>query len=367
MKVQLRKPFFPDDSIKRIQDNIAKAIKNGRLTLGKNLEVFEKEFAKYMGTKYACGVSSGTSGLHLSMLGLGVKDGDEVIVPDKTFISTANAAIYCNAKPVFCDVDEHAFQIDPTKLKKLITKKTRAIIPVHLAGNVCEMDEILEIAQGSNIPIVEDAAHAHGSTYKGKKAGSFGKLGVFSLYPDKIMASSDGGILVTNDKSIYEKIMLLRNVGRKNLGKYDFSVIGYNYRMNEIQAILAAEQLRLLPHMIKRRREIAAIYDSELATMRMLRIQQIQPYVKSAYYAYVLRLIKGNLEELRKKLAKHGIESSPMFASLHKTGPYQKLSDKTKCPVSEKLDNQTFTIPLHPGMTNIQVNYVIKNIKKILD
>lgn len=369
MEIQLRKPFFPQKSILKIQKEIAKAIKNGRLTLGNNLETFEKDFAKYLGIKYACGVSSGTAGLHLSLLGLDIKNGDEVIVPAKTFISTANAAVYCNARPVFCDVDEHTFQMDPKKLVKLITKKTKAIIPVHLGGNVCEMNEILDIAKKYNITIIEDAAHAHGSTYNGKKTGTFGMMGVFSLYPDKIMASSDGGIVVTNSYSLYEKIMLLRNVGRKNLGKYDFSAIGYNYRMNEIQAILAIEQLHLLPNMIKRRREIAAAYDSSFENIKKLEIQKIYPNVKSSYYAYILRLTKGNLNSFRKKLSEKKIETSPMFISLHKTRPYQKMYGKTTnlCPVSEMLDTQTFTIPLHPGMSDNQVNYVIKQIKKILD
>jgi len=369
IQIQLRKPFFPQRSILTIQKKIAKAIKNGRLTLGSNLEEFEKDFAKYLGVKYACGVSSGTAGLHLSLLGLDVKSGDEIIVPSKTFISTANAAVYCNAKPIFCDVDEYTFQMDPKKLEKLITKKTKAVIPVHLGGNVCDMSKILDIAKKYNVAIIEDAAHAHGSTYNEKKAGTFGMMGVFSLYPDKIMASSDGGIMVTNNNSLYEKIMLLRNVGRKNLGKYDFSAIGYNYRMNEIQAILAIEQLHLLPDMIKRRREIAFAYDSAFKNMKKLEIQKIYPNVKSSYYAYILRLTKGNLDNFRKKLSEKKIETSPMFTSLHKMKIYQKMYGKTinTCLVSEMLDTQTFTIPLHPGMSNGQVNYVIRQIKNILD
>lgn len=368
MNIQLRKPFFPPFSIAKIERKITRAIKSGRLALGKNVESFESKFAKYLGVKYACAVSSGTAGLHLSLLSLDIKSGQEVIVPAKTFISTANAAIYCNARPIFCDVDEYTFQIDPAKLKKLITKKTRAIIPVHLGGNVCDMEEIEEIGRAHNIDIIEDAAHAHGSTYNGKKAGSFGTLGIFSFYPDKIMASSDGGMVVTNDHGLYEKILLLRNVGRKNLGKYNFSIIGYNYRMNEIQAILANEQLRLLPMMIKRRREIASAYDLELKKLESLRIQKIPTNVKSSYYAYILRLVKGDLDKLRKKLFKSEIETSPIFESLYKTKPYEDLFGKRTglCPISEKLDGQTFTIPLHPGMTNVQVNYVIKNIKRLL-
>ena len=368
MKIQVRKPFFPEKSIVKIVQQIHFTLKSGQLTLGKKVELFENKFAKFQGMKYGIAVSSATAGLHLALLSLKIKEKDEVIVPAKTFISTANAAIYCNANPIFCDVDEETFQIDPLKLKKMITKKTKAIIPVHIAGNICRMDQILEIASAHNIPVIEDAAHAHGATLNQKKAGSFGKIGVFSFYPDKVMASSDGGIVVTNNSHIYDQIVLLRNVGRSKLGKYDFSIIGYNYRMNEIQAIIALEQLKLLPMMLKRRRELAKIYDDLLDSVKNIKKQKILPDVKPSYYAYVLRLIKGNLSFLRNNLLKKGIETSPMFTTLYKTKPYLKLikTVKKKCPVSEKLDIQTFTIPLHPGLPDKQVEYVCKKIKQLV-
>ena len=367
MKIQLRKPFFPQESIERIQIKVEKILKGGRLTLGKEVELLESKFSKYLDTKYAVSVSSATAGLHLSLLSIGIGREHEVIVPSKTFISTANAAIYCNAKPIFCDVDEKTYQINPLKLKKLISKKTKAIIPVHLGGNVCPMEEILEIANQHNLSIIEDCAHAHGSTYNTKKAGTFGKMGVFSFYPDKIMASADGGIIVTEDESIYEKLLLLRNVGRKKLGQDDFFEIGYNYRMNEIQAAITLEQLRILPKMIQRRREIAKIYDSELREIENLQIPLISPNIKSSYYAYILRLQKGNLEKFLHKLSKRGIETSLMFLSIYRHKAYEKLFGKKNglCPISERLDKETFTIPLHVGMNDKQVKYVVEEIKKI--
>ncbi len=367
MKVQLRKPFFPKRSIIKIEKKIRKILEDGRLTLGNNVRLFESNFAKFQGMKYSIGVSSATAGLHLSLLSINIKKGDEVIVPSKTFISTANAALYCNAMPIFCDVDEETFQLEPSKLKKLISKKTRAIIPVHLGGNICHMDEIVKIAEKYNIKVIEDASHAHGSIFNGKKAGSLGNLGVFSFYPDKIMASGDGGIVVTNNKDLYEKIILLRNVGRNTLGKYDFSVIGYNYRMNEIQAVIVNEQLYQLPQMLKKRRKIASIYDFEFENIQNLKKQKIFPHIKSSYYAYIMRLRKGNLKILRKELSKKGIETSPMFISIYNSRPYIKLFGKRRglCPISEKLDNQTFTIPLHVGLLDEEVDYVVKNIKKI--
>ena len=365
MHVQLRKPFFPQKSIIKIKNDITKVLKIGRLTLGENLSSFEQKFAKYVGVKHAVGVSSGTAALHLSLKSLDIGINDQVIVPAKTFISTAHAVTYCQAKPVFCDVEEDTFQMNPSKLNKLITKKTKAIIPVHLGGNVCNMNEILEISKKYNIPIVEDAAHAHGSTLDNQKAGSFGLLSAFSFYPDKVMASSDGGMVVTDNKKLQDKIMLLRNVGRKNIGEYDFSIIGYNYRMNEIQAIIAKEQLTLLPRMLQIRRKIASIYNSEFSGLKSLKIQKIHSNIKSSYYAYIMKLSTGNLTKLRNRLQKNGIETSPMFVTIYKTKPYRFLGMKKKlCPISEKLDKQTFTVPLHPGMTNTQIDRVIKEIKK---
>ena len=363
--IRLRRPYFPEDSIKKIQRNIGKALRNGRLTLGENVTKFEKKFAKFNGSKFACGVSSATAGLHIALLSLGIKQNDEVIIPSKTFISTANAAVYCNAKPIFCDVQEDTFQIDPNQVKKLITKRTKAIIPVHIAGNICDMNELLDISNQNNIPIVEDAAHAHGATYHRKKAGSFGVTGVFSFYPDKVMTSADGGIIVTNDSEIYEKALEFRNVGRKYLGEYDYNVIGYNYRMNEPQAILLNEQLSLLPSMLKRRREIAKIYDEQLKNVKNLVGQKIQKFVKSSYYAYVLRLTKGDLDNLRMKLSKKRIETSPMFTSVYKIKAYRDILGNTPtCSVGEKLDEQTFTIPLHPGLTDNEINIITNEIKK---
>ena len=230
-----------------------------------------------------------------------------------------------------------------------------------------QLKEILEISERHSIPVIEDCAHAHGSTLNNKRAGSFSNLGVFSFYPDKIMASSDGGIIVTNNRSYYEKLLLFRNVGRKKLGQDVFSEIGYNYRMNEIQAILALEQLRILPNMVKRRRTMASIYDSEFKGLKYLQIPKIPSNVKSSYYAYVMRLTRGDLSKFLQRLALRGIETSLIFISVYRHKAYENLFGKRigLCPVSEKLDKETFTIPLHPGLFNNEINYVIKEIKKL--
>jgi|TARA_B110000014_G_scaffold264030_1_gene262980 perosamine synthetase len=363
--IKLRKPYFPKKNIQKIQKKISEALRNGQLTLGKNVDIFEKGFSRYTKSRFGSGVSSATAGLHISLLSLGIKQNDEVIVPAKTFISTANAAVYCNAKPIFCDVQEDTFQMDPEQIRKLITKKTKAIIAVHLGGNVCDMKQMLEVSDKFNIPIIEDASHAHGATYNKKQAGTFGKIGVFSFYPDKVMGSADGGIVITNNSEIHEKILELRNVGRKKLGEYDYNIIGYNYRMNELQAILLNEQLRLLPTILRKRRHIAKIYDDELENIQNLFKQKIDRTVNSSYYAYILRLSDIDLDKIQKKLYKKGIETSPMFTTIYKMKAYQKIVPRIgACKISEKLDNQTFTIPLHPGLTENDVLRVIREIKK---
>ena len=364
MKIQVRKPYFPNSSRISIHNEIENLLKSGRLTLGPKVKKLEKDFSRFLGVKYAVAVSSATAGLHLSLLSLDIGNDDEVIVPAKTFISTANSALFCNAKPIFVDVEESTFQLDPKKLEKAITKKTKAVMPVHLGGNVCNMKEILKITKQYNLKVVEDAAHAHGSKFCNKYAGTFGDLGVFSFYPDKVMASSDGGIIVTNNKKLYNKLLLLRNVGRAEIGKYDYTEIGYNYRMNEIQAVLALEQLKILPHILKIRREIAKKYNEVFTNHPNIEIQKISENVESSYYAYVVKVKKGNFNQFRKKLLKNGIETSPMFQTVYKTKIYKKIFKNLKiCKISEDLDDKTFSIPLHPGLTKKEIDYIIKHSK----
>lgn len=357
--MQLRRPFFPPDSSERILSRVKDALNSGVLTLGPNVKKFEEDFGKYLGMSHVLGVTSATAGLHLAMLALEIHDG-EVIVPSKTFVSTANAPIYCGAKPVFCDIDSETYNMDPNFLKKLISPKTRAIIPVHVAGHPCDMDEIMEIANSKGIPVVEDAAHAHGAEYKGRKCGTMGIIGVFSFYPDKIMASSDGGAVVTNDKRLADRIHLFRNVGRQALGQYDVLEIGYNYRMNEMQAILVSEQLSLLPEMLKARRALARRYDGNLLDVDGIITPPVKGYAMHSYYAYVIRVPKFDQEKFRKYLSENGVESSPMFKPVYLSSRYLGMYSEFKPglnPISEKISQETASIPLHPGLTEEDIDY----------
>lgn len=359
-RVQLRKPYFPSESIDRILDNVRASLESGILTLGPHTRRFEENFARYLGCSRVLGVTSATAGLHIALLALGIASG-EVIVPSKTFVSTANAPIYCGAKPVFCDIDPSTYNMDTNYLKQAITEKTKAIIVVHIAGHPCEMDEIMELAQSRAIPVIEDAAHAHGAEYKNRKCGTIGDIGVFSFYPDKILSSSDGGAVVTNDEKVAEKVHLLRNIGRPALGQYDVLEIGYNYRMNEMQAILANEQLSLLPFMLEKRRTLAERYNRNLKDIDGMIVPYSKPYVRHSYYAYVIRVLGIERIIFKNILLEKGVESSPMFDPVYLSTRYLNMYEEYKAglnPVSEQVSKETISIPLHPALGESDVDYV---------
>jgi perosamine synthetase len=327
---------------------------------------FEKSFSTKLGIHHALGVSSATAGLHMAMLALDIKDGDEVILPAKTFVSTANAIVFCRGRPVFCDVDEKTMNMDPVSLKKKITSKTKAVIPVHVAGQPCNMDEIVEICGSNAIHIVEDSAHAPYALYKGRPAGTFGVIGVYSFYPDKVIASCDGGMVVSNDRTVAEKLHLLRNVGRRALGDPEVHMLGYNYRMNEFQAALALEQLNILNDILEKRRFLASYYDELLSNMRTVEIPFLAPNRDHDYYAYIIRLLNTEGQSFQFELSKQGIETSIMFEPVYLHDPYIKLygDQRGSCPVAERMTYERISIPLHPQLKSSDLDYVVDVIRK---
>jgi len=250
-----------------IKDQIDSGLKNvfekGNFILGQEEKDFEAEFAAYCGVQFGVGVNSGTDALYLALTALDVDVGDEVIIPDFTFIATALCISYTGAKPVFVDIEEETYNIDPQKLKEAITDKTKAVIPVHLYGQPANMDEITAIAQKRNVAVVEDAAQSHGATYKGRSIGSLGDIACFSFYPTKgLGAFGDGGMIVTDKEDIYEKLLMLRNYGRKS--RYEHKIKGYNSRLDTVQAVILSAKLKFLNDWNKMRGERAAQYSSYL-------------------------------------------------------------------------------------------------------
>jgi len=277
---------------------LGKIFDAGWIGMGPKTKEFEEKFAKYIGVKYAVALNSATAALHLANLVLGIKDGDEVIVPAMTFVSTALAPLYCGATPVFADIEEDTLCIDPKDIERKITKNTKAIIPVHYGGHACKMDEIMEIAQKYGLKVIEDAAHATGAKYKGKMLGSIGTLGCFSFHAVKNLPTGDGGMLVTDDEKIYKELLKLRWVGidkdtfardkgKKYSWQYSVDEIGFKYHMNDITSVIGLAQLKVLNVHNKIRRDIAKKYDKAFKNISWIKIPVEKELFKEFIFLYV--------------------------------------------------------------------------------
>lgn len=351
---------------KNLEKEIDKAIKDvllrGDLILREDVEKFEKNLASFVGVKYAVGVNSCTDALIFSLMAAGIKEGDEVITVSHTFFATIEAIVHVGASPILVDVGQD-FLMDPEKLEKAITKKTKAIMPVHLNGRVCDMEKIMKIARKYKLVVIEDAAQALGASFKNKKAGSFGLAGCFSFYPAKLLgALGDGGAVIINSKEIAEKIKLLRNHGQKS--KTEITMYGFTSRLHNLQAAVLNVKIKYLPKWIRRRREIAGIYSKGLSGVAGIKLPPLPGSDKKhfdVFQNYVLKAQKRN--ELFKYLKSRGVETlikDPI------SNHWQKglgLSN-FKLPVTERLAKEVISLPMYPELTNEQVNYTITCVRE---
>lgn len=364
IKIPLAKPLIDESEL----NNVIEAVKSGWISSkGEFIKKFEERFARYCGVKYGVSTSNGTAALHLALVALGIKRGDEVIVPDLTFIAAANAVTYCNAKPVFVDVHRDYWCIDPAKIKEKITSKTKAIIVVHLYGHPCDMDTIIDIAQKHHLYIIEDVAEAHGAEYKGKKVGSFGDISCFSFYGNKIITTGEGGMCLTNNEELAEKMRILRDHGMNPNRKYWHDVIGFNYRMTNLQAAIGLAQLQKIDELIEEKRRIAKLYAEylkDLAEKNMITLHPEMEWAKCVYWLYSI-LIEDKFgisrDQLIRRLEDHGIETRPFFYPIHKLPPYQHDGDYK---VSEKLSRNGINLPSYALMREEDIAFVAENIKK---
>jgi len=346
------------------KEAVLKVLKSGKYILGENVKLFEQEFADYCGARYAVGISSGTEALHLALVACGVGEGDEVITVANTYIATVFAISYTGARPVLVDVDPESYTIDVEKTEEAITPRTRAIIPVHLYGQCADMDPILELAKKYNLKVIEDAAQAHGAMYKGRKAGSMGDIGCFSFYPVKNLgACGDGGAVVTNDKDLFEKIRILRYMGQKI--KYTNLMIGYQQRLDEIQAAILRVKLKYLSEWNEKRRRWAAFYDQLLADLDLI-LPKTKEYNEHVYHLYVIR-VKGR-DTFRANLEDHGIETQIHYPkAVYQQPAYSSLGYSSDTfPITEELTQEIVSLPMHPHLTEEEVRYVAGTIRKIL-
>lgn len=353
---------------------------NGWLTSGPKVREFEELFAKRHNVKHALAVTSATTALHLALVALDVKAGDEVIVPAFTWVSTANVVLYCGATVVFADVDPHTFNIDPADLKRRITPKTKAIIPVHLFGLCANMDEIKAIA--GNIPLVEDGACAAGAAYKGTPAGALGTIGCFSFHPRKSVTTGEGGMITTNDDHLAEVIGMLRNHGasiseeQRHHGPRpyilpDFNMLGYNYRMTDLQGAVGVVQIKKLDQFIDEREKWAAYYTKELASIPWLRTPKYGADYKHGWQSFVTFVDEAKApmsrNDIMEKLQEQGISTRPGTHAVHMLNYYkEKYGLKaTDYPGAQAANDYSMAIPLHNRMVEADFAYVVQILKSL--
>jgi dTDP-4-amino-4,6-dideoxygalactose transaminase len=349
-----------DTAVKRVIDS-------QHFILGPEVEAFEKEVATYCGTKYAVGVANGTDALVLALKALGIGPGDEVITTPFTFFASAECVSILGAKPVFVDIDPKTYCINPELIEDKITKKTKAIIPVHLFGQCADMDRILEVARINNLKVIEDTAQAMGATYKSKQAGSMGDIGTLSFFPSKNLGGfGDGGMVITNDKEIADKIKMLRVHG--STARYMHSVVGTNSRLDALQAAILRVKLKYLDKWLDGRRKVAEYYNTHLNNISTPSTTLITPftppYNTHTYHLYVLR-VKPSPEKLSKHLNDAGIEARTYYPiPLHLQECYKDLGYKSgSLPESEAASPQTVAIPLYPELGAESTESIVKTIK----
>jgi perosamine synthetase len=374
MKI-LKVPYFVPWITKEDKKSLMDVLNQRWLTNGPILQKFEYAFSKFIKSKYSIGVSNATHGLHLCLRSLGVGPGDEVIVPTMTFASTADVVTYCGAKPILVDVDMDTFNVSTFQIKKKINKKTKAIMPVHYGGQACDMDEIISISKKFSLKIVEDCAHALGSTYDKKKCGNIGDLGCFSFYPTKIITTGEGGMVTTNSLQLSKKISQLRSHGMSKLPpereksaawKYDIVDLGYNYRLDEIRASLGYSQFQRISEINRLRIKIAKKYDLQLAKIKGVIIPKRKTNRNHIYHLYTIKITDDfplTRDELFIKLNKFGIGSSVQYPPLHLMTYNKNKFKKSEFPNANQLKDQIISLPIFPTMKNVDINYVVSTIK----
>jgi len=362
IKIPIAEPDLSNEELKNVID----AVKSGWISSqGEYVSKFEREFAEYCGAKYGISTFNGTTALHLALKAIGVENGDEVIVPDLTFIATANTVKYCNAKPVFVDSHPEYWCMDPEEIEKRITKKTKAIIPVHLYGHPCDMDAIIDIARNHDIYVIEDAAEAHGAEYKGKRVGSMGDIGCFSFYGNKIVTTGEGGMCTTNNEELAEKMNLLKNHGMDPERRYWYNTIGYNYRMTNLQAAVGVAQLNKIEKFIEIKRKNAELYNSLLEGIDGMTPPPEMPWAKNVYWMYSVLIDEEKFgidrDKLMKELEKEGIETRPFFYPMHTLPPHLR---NEKYPVAEFLSKRGINLPSAVTLKREEVEYICQKIKE---
>ena len=367
------KQIIDDADIKAVVN----ILKGDYLTTGPSIEQFEKNIAEYVGANYAVAFTNGTAALHGACFAAGIGRGDEVITTPITFVASANCVLYQGGTVVFADIDPNTYNIDSKKIEEQITNKTKAIIPVDFTGQPADLDAINKIAKKYNLVVIEDAAHALGATYKGKKVGSISDMTMFSFHPVKHITTGEGGMITTNNKKFYEKLIQFRSHGitrDSNLlledhgpWYYEMQFLGYNYRMTDIQAALGSSQLLKLDSFIERRKEIVKKYNKAFLDNASITIPYQTSESDSSWHLYIIQ-VPQNRREVFKALQARNIGVNVHYIPVHMLPYYQEIGYKnTHLPMAEELYEHIITLPLFPGMTDQDVEDVIQAVQEVLD
>jgi len=331
---------------------------------GKYVDLFEKQFAEYLGVTHALSCCNGTVALHLSLLALGIGPGDEVIVPTLTYVATANAVKYTGATPVLADAEPDTWNIDAEKIEPLITAKTKAIIPVPLYGHPCDMDRIHKIAKNHRLYVVEDAAEALGAHYKGRLSGSIADISTFSFYGNKTITTGEGGMVVTNDDNLAAKVRLLKGQGMDLQRRYWFPVIGFNYRMTNIEAAIGLAQLENISRFLEKRRLIARWYNEHLKNIPGILLPVEKEYALHSYWMYTILVEKGfgrDRDETMDMLQQNGVETRPIFYPMHVMPVYKQDSGMLKC--AEEIASKGMNLPTFYDIREDDVEFIASLLK----
>jgi len=374
--IPVAKPLVGKEEVEAVR----KVLESGMLAEGKVSRELEKQFSEYIGTKFATVTSNGTTALSTALEAMNIQPGDEVITTPFTFIASANTIAMLGAIPVFVDVERETYNIDPELVEKAVTKKTRAIMPVHIFGMPCDMKRIMEIAETHNLMVIEDAAQAHGAALGGKKIGSFGHTAAFSFYATKNMMTGEGGIILTNDEEIYDRANMIKNHGRGKEGGYSHFRIGYNNRMTDLAAAIGIEQLKRLPSVLAARRKNAQAYDKLLSELKGVRPQVQKKGFESAYHVYAPCLYSDKMsrDQIIEYLKQNEVGSRTVYAlPCHKQDTYLNISQwrwarfvkypkysALKLPVSEEIGARHFEIPVHALVSDADRAHIDQVVRK---
>ncbi|MDW7776906.1 MAG: DegT/DnrJ/EryC1/StrS family aminotransferase [Methanosarcinales archaeon] len=365
--IPLAQPDIGEEEILLVNE----VLRSGWLSMGPKVGEFEKRFADYIGTKHAIAVNSGTSGLHLCMNAIDIKKGDEVITSPFSFVASSNSILFEDGTPVFVDIDPYTLNMDAEKIEAAITDNTKAILPVHVFGQPCEMDAIMDIAKEYDLAVIEDACEAVGAEYNGRKAGTFGDASVFAFYPNKQMTTGEGGIVVTDDDNIATLCRSLRNQGRSEDGEWLNHVrLGYNYRLDEMSCALGIGQLNRIDELLEKRAWVAEEYTRQLSDVVGITTQYLDPKVMMSWFVYVVQISKEiNRNKVLEYLKEHGVSCRPYFTPIHLQPFYKEMFGYKEgdYPICEKVCNSTIALPFYGNMDKETIGHVCSVLKNSLE